>query len=484
MRYIILKRGFAVAGFSAMLMLVGCTTYQQQNMGIVQKWRSGDVQGAVAQFGEKAEREKNTKDAIIWRLEHATALRAAQQYKESNAAFDEAEQKIVAYDEGPKVKVAHEAAATLSNQANLDYEGRFYDKIMVSTYKALNDLQLGDYEKARVDFNRAYKWQEDAVAANAKRIEKAQQEASKDKETIDKVQQDPKFKKQVDDLYGGLNTFKPYGDYVNPFAIYMDALYFMTANAGSSDLEHASKSFERMAALAGDNKFVKQDQQAIKDLMAGHPLPPTTYVIFETGGAPVRDQIRIDIPIFLPKVPYVGAAFPKLAVPPDYVPQLTVTANGATETTAIIGSMDSVVAHEFKDELPTIITKTIISTVAKAAAAYAINDAAAGNSGSKKKKNNGQNNQSGNDQLAGALFQLGTAIYQAAVNIADLRTWTTLPKEFQVCRVPTPADRKIELATVTGQKVPVTVGDGNINIIYVRSISSRAPLLVSQAKLR
>ncbi|MEI9962930.1 MAG: hypothetical protein WDM76_17985 [Limisphaerales bacterium] len=41
------------------------------------------------------------------------------------------------------------------------------------------------------------------------------------------------------------------------------------------------------------------------------------------------------------------------------------------------------------------------------------------------------------------------------MNIADTRTWTTLPKEVQFCRIPTPEDRKIELATASGfQTIP------------------------------
>mgnify|MGYP003340692950 CR=1 FL=1 len=32
-----------------------------------------------------------------------------------------------------------------------------------------------------------------------------------------------------------------------------------------------------------------------------------------------------------------------------------------------------------------------------------------------------------------------------AINIADTRTWTTLPKQIQVCRLPTPSDRKLTL---------------------------------------
>ena len=115
-----------------------------------------------------------------------------------------------------------------------------------------------------------------------------------------------------------------------------------------------------------------------------------------------------------------------------------------------------------------IITKTIASTIIKAAGSYTINEAA-----------------SHQQNWLTALLQLFTAVYQMSVNIADERTWTTLPKEFQVCHFPTPADRKIELqAASSGQRIPVTIEDGTINIIYVKSITANSPLLVTQFKLK
>ena len=73
----------------------------------------------------------------------------------------------------PKVSVSREALATVTNLKNLPYEGFAYDKIMMNTYKALNYLELGDFERARVELNRAYERQKDAIHINSKRIEKA-----------------------------------------------------------------------------------------------------------------------------------------------------------------------------------------------------------------------------------------------------------------------------------------------------------------------
>ncbi len=66
-------------------------------------------------------------------------------------------------------------------------------------------------------------------------------------------------------------------------------------------------------------------------ILAGQPVTPTTYVIFETGVAPVREQIRIDIPLFIAgsrDVPYLGAAFPVLRLEGGQLPSLVVAGAG------------------------------------------------------------------------------------------------------------------------------------------------------------
>lgn len=475
------------------VLATGCRTYEEKNH-VIQYWHQGSMTNAVAEAKKMADKNANNKDAVIWRLEQGAVLRGAGKYEESNKAFDQAQEKIDDYAQKARVRLGQETGAILSNQAQLDYEGRAYDGIMLNTYKALNYLQLGEPDKARPELIRAYQRQQDAVEENKKLIAKAQAEAakSKDKATIEKAEQDPKFKSQMQGVYTNLNNLTVYADYVNPFTVYLDGLFFMADAADGSDLERARKSFERVAAYYPDNAYVKEDLAMVDGLIQGKPLPPTTYVIFETGCAPVRGQIRIDIPIIFTKVSYVGAAFPTLKPQGNYLPCLTVTADSTiapardsiatsatndttatagseTATTSLVGSMDSVIGLDFKNEMPVVITKTIASTVTKAVASYAANQAAS---------------QQNNNWLA-ALVQISTAVYQAAVNIADERTWTTLPKEFQACHIPTPPDRKIELeAPGTGQKIPVTIEDGTINIVYVKSITATGPLLVTQFKLK
>jgi hypothetical protein len=471
------------------LLTTGCKTYQQENQ-VIAYWHQGDLTNAVAEAAREVGKNSGNKDAVIWRLEEGSVLRAAGDYQASNRAFSLAEEKMDDYAQKARVRLGQETGALLSNQANLDYEGRSYDGIMLDTYKALNYLALGEVEKARPEIIRAYQRQQEAVAANERRIEQVQQEAqqAKDKALMDQAEQNAKFQSELQACMTGINDIKVYADYVNPFTVYLDGIYFMANAADASDLERAHKSLERVASVVPDNRYVREDIASVNGILQrASPLPPTTYVIFETGCAPVRDQQRIDIPIVFSKVSYVGAAFPVLQPQGDFQPVLTVTAGGTSYNTETVASMDSIIALDYKNDLPVVITKTIAATVTKAVAAYVANDAA---------------RQQGD--VLGLFVQMATAAYQMAVNIADTRTWTTLPKEFQVCRFPTPPDGRIELRTPNGIRASVVINTrqnsakneltssgaeatlntgSQVNVVYVKSINTSTPLLVSQFKL-
>lgn len=450
--------------------LAGCSTYNEQNR-FAAPWMTGDLATAEKEATRKADKADGTKDEIIWRLEQAAILRTAGKYDESNEAFEKAQLKIDRYAEEAKVKLGSEAGALFSNQANVPYRGRAYDGIMLNTYRALNFLAKHELDKARVEIIRAYQRQQDAVEDNRRRIEQTEAALAKEKERkrIEKAGKDPAFRGSMKQNYSNLDSLKAYGDYVNPFTVYLDGLIFLAGAVDNSDLERARKSFERVVAFAEHNKFVKADLDALEAAVRGKPVENVTYVILENGRAPARNQVRIDIPLFFTRLSYLGAAFPTLELQGGQLSALKVTAGGSNEMTAVVASMDSVIGQDFKNELPTIITKTIAATVAKGAASYALNEVA---------------NQEGGG-IAGLISQLGTAVYQLAVNIADLRTWTTLPKEFQVCRIPTPADRKVELHAVgSAQHAVVTLDEGLVNLIYVRSISAGGPMFVSQMKLK
>jgi hypothetical protein len=369
------------------------------------------------------------------------------------------------------------------NQTILPYRGHAYDKIMAATYQTLNYLDLGKPDQARVEINRAYQYQKDAVAANASNIAAAQSAAAKasadsrqnpspDTYDVQRAQNDPQFNANIHQAYSDLDNLQAYAPYVNPFSVYLQGLYYLASGQTMSDFEQARVAFKKVQDLIGSNPNIDADYALANQLSSGNLAtpPPLTYVIFETGMAPIRTEIRIDIPLFIVsrQVPYVGVAFPQLQYNPQYCPGLLVqAANASPLHTVLLCDMDRVIAQDFKNELPTIIIKTLISAGAKAAAQYGLYEAT---------KSNG---------YASLFATVAGVVYQAATNQADLRTWVTLPKQFTYCRLPTPADRKLVLiADGSGASETVDLPPGLINLVYVKSNNYANRLLVHAITLR
>jgi len=425
------------------------------------------------QCAKKAGKIADSKDGILLKLEEGAAWRCAGKYEQSNQAFDLAEDRINFFDDQAKVKVSDTAKTTILGPSSLTYEGHASDKILMNTYKALNYIQLGQYDKARVELNRALERQREAVELNAARLEKAREKAGKQQNQADtdKVQSDEQFQSETKKEYGDLDGMKFYADYVNPLTVYLDGLFFMTQASGSSDYERSHKSFDRVRAMSGDSRFINDDIDAVIHAQAGQSPGPMTYVILEAGKAPVREETHLNTPAYMAggqgmgSVRNASVAFPKLRFQNQAVTPFTVSASGTNATAALLSSTDSVVAHEFKDEWPLVMTTTLTAYFARGVA---------GNAAKK----------GGFGGIGGAVAGLAVETWLRTVNHADLRCWGSLPKEYYFCHIPTPADRKIELAMPNGNKTSVAVNEGTVNLVWVKAANESTPLLVSQGRLK
>lgn len=448
----------------------GCSHYQQDSQLLASRWVVGNYEGA-AQFTELKLKETSRTDRLLWLLEAGSSLRAAGRLLESQEILNQADQLMAWYAERPSFSITDETGALLTNQSFIPYTGTAYDRIMVNTYKALNAIELKNWDAARVEFNRALEQQRSAVRLNATQLEKAQQEARKAYREVQGVtvkneqQTQRTVLNQLSVQDAGLEA---YANYVNPFTTFLEALYFKYCGVGSSDLERARFSFQRVYDMNPRNHYLADDLEGIQRLIDGRREGPLTYVIIENGMGPIREEMRLDLPLFVVSndVPYIGVNFPKLTFRGGVPRRYQFGADGKLYTSEFLSSMDNVIASEFNRELPLIVTKTIISATIKAAAQYAIKEST---------KDSG---------AAGSILQIASLIYQYAVNEADLRIWSTLPKEFLYARFPTPQSGQIQMAESVPGAVPsiIPVVPGVTNIVYLRvpSVNTYPYISVSQ----
>lgn len=480
-------------------LLSGCTTYRDRTNSFMIPYQQGKFEVAAAAVdgvvgpvrgpdGAPAKAKVDREDQLLFRMQQGQVLRSANRWDDSIVALRSADELIDKHDEQAKIRLSQEMAVALTNQRFRDYEPFQYDRLAVQLNLALAFLQKGDIENARIPLRAMQQRQEQAEEYFAKQIEKLEKKEEKGDTTkknsgepqadVAKIQNDPGLQSQFKKVYGDdaptVPDRKAIRKFVNPFGEYIQGIYFLAAGTGPSDYETATVAFRRVLGMLPNNPYVMADLAEAERVANGSTPTPTTYVFFETGLAPYRDQIRIDIPLFLinivapgNRVPYVGAAFPVLKYRDGHEKYLVANAGGTNYQTNILTNMDEVIKTDFNNELPNVIFRTIFATATKAAASYGINKAAEGNSYA----------------LVGTM--IATTVYQAAMNEADLRTWEALPKQFQVARFNTPADRKVVIGLPSGAALPpIEVIPGTINVIYVKSTSAGQPLAISQFKLK
>ncbi len=442
-------------------------------------WQAGNTRAAATEAARQAA-SAPARDALLWRLEQGAILSDSGDAAGGLQAFAAAEEMVNRFEAEAQVRLGSEFLTLLSNQATLPYRGRAYEKVLLNTYKALNQLELGQPEAARVELNRALRRQQDAVHENRRRIEAAQEAAARARAgqltgpdgqprtpyDVDRALRDPVFADATQAELARLDArLLPYADYVNPFTVFLDGLFFAHQAVDNTDVERALKSFERVLGMS-PGRHVAADYAMVERMANGEPAEIVTYVLFATGSAPVREEVRFDIPLFLvSSTPYIGAAFPRLRFRDRFIPELTArTRDGTARTTELLCSMDAVIARDFRNEWPELVIRTLLTTATKAVAGKALQDSFRDNS------------------AAQALAWMANLTWQLATNQADLRSWTSLPKHFAYLRLPTPEDGALTLHVGSATR-ELQVAPGRTNVVLVRSVNDHAPPLIRQFTL-
>ncbi len=434
---------------SVLILLNGCIS----DPGVENSINTGNyAEAAKAEMAKKDLDSDLDESNLLPTLQAGNNFLYAKDYQMSLKMMDEAE-RIVKYhhDEILLGSTADMIAQLLLNDAVIDYHATITDAVMINTYKSLDYMILGQFADARVELNRAVDRQRRAKETYAELIGK-QKEAinQKAKEesghlNVNKTVNNPDVINRVRDQYPGLYEFQAYPDFVNPFTTYLAGLFF----AIEGDYGKAYSLLKEVYGMMPNNQTVKSDFKMAK---ARHLDGKYVWVIYENGLSPIRKEFRIDIPMFIVSndVSYTGIALPKMEVRSRATPNLTVVHNGKTlGRTKVVADMDRVILTEFHYSYGDIVTRAVFSTLIKTALQYQLNQ---------------QNSYLG---LAAALFQMGTTM-------ADTRTWTSIPKEFQVTRVTMPEDHKLLLRSGTHNMNVEIDRNAKHAIIYVRIPTARS----------
>jgi len=427
----------------------GCNAPKSHLSTFGEYFNSSDYEKSIEFAQSKISKSKNPKkEDLLWTLQLGTLERLRQNLRESNNYFDKSEEMLNFFDY--QNTTTDSVAAIAVNENIIPYLGEEYDGIMVNTYKALNFMALGESDQARIEFNRALDRQRRAKEKFAKEIEKLQKELDKEQEKegsqAKKNVDNPEIDKLITDRYPGLYEFEAYPDFVNPFTTYIAGVFFNLVGDHSKAVTFLKESY----GMVSDNDYVAQDLAVTEQVLDGRAeLKDTVWVIFENGMGPVKQEARIDIPLFIAsdQVKYFGIALPRLVFREQAYPYLSIKAGDKSYNTQIVANMDRVVQTEFNKDFKGILTRAIMSATAKVIAQYALNK---------------------DDDSSPKIVSLLATVYSYATTAADVRIWTTLPKNFQVARFHIPPDRLITIAPPGGESFPVEIPACKNAFVYVR----------------
>ncbi|MEM1010655.1 MAG: hypothetical protein AAGI46_00375 [Planctomycetota bacterium] len=470
------------------VVLVGCSTqsHTDRTSGLVSLFVEGRYNAAASEAGglaEESDRRTNSdrlpRDGLVIRLEQGAALRAAGLIDESTRVFRRADRLFQIADETPKVQLGSETTALWTNPTALAYRGTQYDRVLVATMQAMNQIELGDLELARVFIRDAGRRLRDAKDKFEADIERDRREADRAVRSRG-GDVDEAWASSLRRTSGRPVDAIDYGVFANPLPDVLAGMLFLAGETTRGDLERAVVAFRRAQALEPGNTYLAElydlaEASANAGTFVGEPR---VHVIYAAGMAPTRLEWRIDVPLYIfpgdiGRAGAPGIALPQLAYgPPGAV--LTASASGEPFPTQRVASIERVVTAEFDAAYDGVVSRAVASAIIRTLAAIAVNtatDRAADEVGGPE------------GLLIFLLGRIGTSVAQVATNAADLRTWRLIPARYEIASFPAPADGSVQL-NLGGRSVTVELpsSDGRVtHFIFVRQPTPGSPPSVRAA---
>ncbi len=415
------------------LALAGCSTWSATRSGIEAQLAAGHYDEALRLH---ASRSAPARDQVLHLLDQAMLERLSGDHRASNASFEAAKQLI---DELSAVSVTETSGSFFINDATTAYVGEPFERALLHAYAALNYLDLGEHEAARVEA----------------------------------LQVDLTLRALAEDADGALAT--------DPFSRYLAGIIYELRGEVSDALISYRKAYQayqahgklypitvpsvlkddllRLTAHVGLHDEHRRFREAFaRDDGAAPPAHAgEVIVLLHNGLAPIKRERRaVLVPPQAPQV--VSIALPEYQPRPSPVAAARVTVAGREARTETVEDVSAIAVHTLAGRIPAITARSMARVVAKFAASE----------GARRE-----------NQAAGLLVNLAGLLTERA----DTRSWLTLPGEIQLARVPVPAGMHtllMELLSETGAVIDsstltVNVAEGGKAVVSRHWIPSVLP---------
>lgn len=474
------SRHVALAALALLSCLTGC---QSSYPAASSQYLTATVGGGHAAAAEVAADAAKSDPAseTLWMLELASAQRANGDIAASARTFERAEARFREIDSQPDLALGRETLSSLSDPYRLPYRGRNLDRIFAATYQAIDHLQLGETDKARVSLTRSLFRQEDARRRREESLKAAADESSslgREDSQMGERLADPSLAAARDAVTARFDGKVGYPDAMNPFAVWLNGIYYLHTAEGPADLERARKSLQTAATLCPGDRFIAADL-ALAEHGAARPDPGAgrtiVHVVHEVGMAPAWGETRLTLPLIYAdsRAPMVRIALPTISPQGETPSPTELTGGEATARLVTLADVDAIVRNEFEEEYPRARNRAIASATMKATLGYIANREAQ------------KDDKSGGANLLAIATLLATNSYAIQSARADLRNWSSLPREVRHGRVEIARGGTVRLTggwmdAGTECRIPAA----RAVLVTIRSISPGTPAIIRTSILQ
>ena len=371
----------------AALLLSGCASYSQRFDAIEAQLAAGNPSAAL-QALEK-DHGGSRRDEVLYQLNRALLLRMLGEYRQSNEALEQAKRLI---DELDAISVSEQTGSLTVNDTLKSYIGTDFERALLHVYAALNYLQLGQPDEARVEILQL--------------------------DVLLKLQADGEGDGYTEDAFArylsGL-VFEQLGEWSDAMIAYRRAYqdyrkyrqYFGVKPPHSLGL-----ALLRMAEHLGLKEELRQYRKAFA-IEQWTPLPALrekgeVVLIIGTGLAPSKREESTAI--LAPEVGgMVRVSLPRYETRPQPVGKVRLLADEAKEAAELVEDIDAIAIKTLQAEMPAITARALARAVVKYRAAREAGK---------------------HDQGLGLLVNIAGFISEQA----DTRSWSTLPQRIYLAR--------------------------------------------------
>ena len=361
---------------------------------------------------------------ILYFFDRGEALRDQGAFLESLNTWRQADDQVRLWEESIKVdgsKILGDIGSYLLNDTTRRYEGRDYEKVILSVRLAMSHIALGDWDSARTEVKKMHEREAVIAEFRAKELDatKRESEAKGLKATSFKELNGYPVETLDDPAVRALKN-----SYESAYANYLAG--FVYEALGEPSL--AAAGYRKAAEMRPNEKTIDDSLAGLDQRAASAKSNRKTVdvlVVVESGSPPEITSTTLPIPI-----PIIGRSGVSIVATPLSWPVIqpantsvipnSVQVNGNTVPLTLLTNMDLMARKAMSDEMPGIIFRSSVRAITKGVAQKAVQD------------------NTSSMGMFGAILSVAASVVAITSEKADTRSWRSLPGFYSVARVTLP----------------------------------------------